>query len=414
MGTFNACATPLGAAQGQGRDSWDAVPHEYREFQRRGFRDGLNAAQRDFEEHRRADVNSREELRHPNTPPEMANDYREGFRRGYDTGVRHFYSSAMPSEHSAERHEDGQRDNAPYDRMGYNDGLIGAQKDFENHRRPDVNNRDEFRNPNVPSRGADEYRAGFRRGYEQGVRNNFPNGAPAVMPWEQSNGRWDDAPNDFNEIRRHGFHDGMTAAQRDYDNQRRPDADQHEEFRHPGVPYQSMDEYREGFRRGYDVATRHLYPNGPPTLFPGEQPPSPWLAIPRESPQMQKVGYLDGILAAGQDYEAGLAPSVDSHDEYRSSKLGFLVRLIYKQGYKTGYELATHNFADRIVGTGAPQQRRGFLDGVAAIRQDYEAKRRPNMNVHAEFNNPPVAPNAQEEYREAYRSGFDMAASYLY
>lgn len=39
-------------------------------------------------------------------------------------------------------------------------------KDFDNHRRPDVNNRDEYRHPNVPRSGRDDYREGFRRGYD--------------------------------------------------------------------------------------------------------------------------------------------------------------------------------------------------------------------------------------------------------
>lgn len=416
IGAFGVCAAPLGAAQNH--DSWDAVPSEFRDIQRQGFRDGLNAAQQDFDRHRRPDVNGRDEFRRPSVAAGLVNDYQMGFRRGYDVGVQHLFPggalAAMPWEQSEPRHDDGPRDLTDYRRLGFNDGLIGAQKDLDNHRRPDVNNRDEFRNPNVQVGARDDYREGFRRGYEEGVHRSYPNGLPSEMPWEHSADRWDSAPREFNENGRRGFQDGMTAAQRDYDSQRRPDAVHREEFQHPGVPFQFIGEYQEGFRRGYDAATSHLYPNGIPALFPGEQPPSPWLAIPRESAQMQKVGFLDGILAAGQDYDAGLAANLDSHEEYRSSKLSFLVRILYKAGYKTGYELAMHNFSDRIEGVSHPPQRRGFLDGVAAIRQDYEAKRQPNMNIHPEFNNPPVQPNAQDEYRDAYHRGFDMAASYLF
>src|SRR3979411_1851838 len=35
-------------------------------------------------------------------------------------------------------------------RQGYHDGIEGARKDYDNHRRPDVNNRDEYRPPHVP------------------------------------------------------------------------------------------------------------------------------------------------------------------------------------------------------------------------------------------------------------------------
>ena len=42
----------------------------------------------------------------------------------------------------------------------------GARKDYDNHRRPDVNNRDEYRHPHVPASARGDYRDGFRRGYE--------------------------------------------------------------------------------------------------------------------------------------------------------------------------------------------------------------------------------------------------------
>lgn len=339
IGVFNVCAA-------QDRDRWDAVPHEFREFQRQGFQDGLSAAQQDFDLHRRPDVNIHAELRHPSVPPNMVNDYKDGFHRGYDAGVRHLFpnglNGAMPWDRPTERHDvqpverhdDGQRGVTDFHRLGFNDGLIGAQKDFDNQRRPDVNNRDEFRNPNVPAGARDDYREGFRRGYEEGVHRAYRNAPPPEVV---------------------------------------------------------------------------VAPPPPPP-----PPPSPWISIPRQSAQMQKIGYLDGILAAGQDYDAGMAPSVESHPEYHSSKLSFLVRVLYKAGYKSGYDLASHNFADRIEGTSSPVQRRGFLDGIAAIRQDYDAKRRPDMNIHPEYNNPQVEANRQNEYREAYSRGFDVASSYLY
>lgn len=49
---------------------------------------------------------------------------------------------------------------------GFRDGMDGARKDVENRRRPDVNNRDEYRNPSVDRRERREYRRGFKRGYD--------------------------------------------------------------------------------------------------------------------------------------------------------------------------------------------------------------------------------------------------------
>lgn len=48
-------------------------------------------------------------------------------------------------------------------RNGFRDGLTGAQRDFENHRPPNVNNRDEYRDYRGPERRA--YRQAFARGY---------------------------------------------------------------------------------------------------------------------------------------------------------------------------------------------------------------------------------------------------------
>jgi hypothetical protein len=49
-------------------------------------------------------------------------------------------------------------------------GVEGARKDFENHRRPDVNNRKEYRHPHVKHHRK-EYKEGFRRGYETAVEH---------------------------------------------------------------------------------------------------------------------------------------------------------------------------------------------------------------------------------------------------
>jgi len=74
---------------GQGGPGWDAPPPEFREIQRKGFHDGIEGARKDFDNHRRPNVNNRDEYRHPHVDPAMREDYREGFRRGYDTAMRH-------------------------------------------------------------------------------------------------------------------------------------------------------------------------------------------------------------------------------------------------------------------------------------------------------------------------------------
>jgi hypothetical protein len=69
--------------------AWSNAPSEFNDAQRRGFQDGMEGARKDYENHRTPNVNNRDEYRHPNVSKGLRHDYREGFQRGYDDGVRH-------------------------------------------------------------------------------------------------------------------------------------------------------------------------------------------------------------------------------------------------------------------------------------------------------------------------------------
>ncbi len=89
-------AVPLHAQYGPplpppGQGGWDAPPPDMREAMRQGFQDGVIGARRDVENHRRPNVNNRDEYRHPNVPHGLRRDYRQGFRRGYDSAMQHLY-----------------------------------------------------------------------------------------------------------------------------------------------------------------------------------------------------------------------------------------------------------------------------------------------------------------------------------
>jgi hypothetical protein len=86
---------------------WDAPPDDYRdEIQRRGFRDGINGAQKDFENHRTPNVNNRDEYRHPEgVRGRMREQYRRAFRRGYDVAVHRM----MDRHDDRDRRDDGYR-----------------------------------------------------------------------------------------------------------------------------------------------------------------------------------------------------------------------------------------------------------------------------------------------------------------
>src|ERR1700741_3688438 len=74
---------------GEHGGAWINAPSEFNDAQRRGYQDGVVGARKDYENHRTPKVNNRDEYRHPDVPRELRHDYREGFRRGYDNGVRH-------------------------------------------------------------------------------------------------------------------------------------------------------------------------------------------------------------------------------------------------------------------------------------------------------------------------------------
>lgn len=141
-------------------------------------------------------------------------------------------------------------------RQGFHDGMEGARKDFDNHRRPDVNNRDEYRHPNLPPEEREAYRDGFRRGYDRAMSHLM--GTPMAAPPPPPRVAWDAVPNEFNDIQRRGFHDGIEGARKDFDNHRQPDVNNRDEYRHPDVPGPYRHDYREAFRRGYQVGVQHL------------------------------------------------------------------------------------------------------------------------------------------------------------
>ncbi|HEX4576645.1 MAG TPA: hypothetical protein VH117_04805 [Edaphobacter sp.] len=87
--------------------------------------------------------------------------------------------------------------------------------------------------------------------------------SPAIQDHDRDHDRdWDTPPQEFRDIQRQGYHDGIEGARKDYDNHRRPDVNNRDEYRHPHVPESARADYREGFRRGYETAWDHLINNG--------------------------------------------------------------------------------------------------------------------------------------------------------
>ena len=74
----------------------------------------------------------------------------------------------------------------------------------------------------------------------------------------QDHDRWDEAPSDYREAQRRGFHEGMEAARHDMGENRHADADDHQMYKHPPVGRDDRQAFREGFREGYRRAMEHM------------------------------------------------------------------------------------------------------------------------------------------------------------
>ena len=144
-------------------------------------------------------------------------------------------------------------------RRGFHDGIEAARSDYAYHRRPDADDREEYRHPHVPGPMREAYRESFMRGYNVAM-SHLTSPGPAMMPGPvvRDGGGWDAPPNEFDEVRRNGFRHGVEAARDDYEHHRRPDVDRHDTFRHPDVPREVKGAFQQGFRRGYRVAMDHL------------------------------------------------------------------------------------------------------------------------------------------------------------
>lgn len=72
-----------------------------------------------------------------------------------------------------------------------------------------------------------------------------------AIPWLQP-------PPEFKEMQRKGFHAGVQAAMKDYDKHRDPDLERHKEYVHPKVDRSFVPDYRDGYKRGYNDAYKHM------------------------------------------------------------------------------------------------------------------------------------------------------------
>jgi hypothetical protein len=97
--TAHAAALPS-AQQGDYQDRpWDQPPNEYRDVQRQGFHDGIEAARRDWDRHSSKDADDHERFRHPPVDRQFTHDYRDAFKRGYSDGMQHLKNERRDNDH---------------------------------------------------------------------------------------------------------------------------------------------------------------------------------------------------------------------------------------------------------------------------------------------------------------------------
>ena len=88
------------AAQYQDQDrDWDRMPDTYRDAQRQGFHEGIEAARRDYMDHRHADADDHDVFKHPPVEGEARRDFREGFKEGYRRAMDHMKHDRDHDDH---------------------------------------------------------------------------------------------------------------------------------------------------------------------------------------------------------------------------------------------------------------------------------------------------------------------------
>jgi len=149
-------------------------------------------------------------------------------------------------------------------RQGFRDGIEGARKDIGNHRTPNVNNREEYRYTNLRGSDRKAYREGFRRGYEVGIAHltGVTSQGGTQYNGTQYDNDWQTPSQQWNDVQRQGFRDGIEGARKDIGNHRTPNVNNREEYRYTNLRGSDRKAYREGFRRGYDVGIAHLTGGG--------------------------------------------------------------------------------------------------------------------------------------------------------
>ena len=154
---------------------------------RRGFDDGMESGQRDFQTGKQGDPTQAQ--KYGDTPgyssaygnkDQWKQQYRQGYVAGYERGRSGRAEQGRPYEGSREGGNRGQFENDPAFQGGFRHGMADGQKDVaRNKRNADITDSQHYGDtPGYFSAygSKDDWKASYRRGYESGYREAWERG----------------------------------------------------------------------------------------------------------------------------------------------------------------------------------------------------------------------------------------------
>jgi hypothetical protein len=180
----------------------------------------------------------------------------------------------------------------------------------------------------------------------------------------------------------------------------------------------------------------------PQQVSANSQDPNAWDAPPQGLPEVQLMGFRDGVAGVRKDFDKHRELNVNNRKEYQNPHLPPDQKDAYCDGFRLGYERGASHFisgpeqpvavletkvsgsarsegpdaasnADRDAAADAATeiQRRGFQDGIALARVDLENHRWTNVNDRSEFRDLKLSPALRLQYLAAFSQGYDQFMS---
>lgn len=149
-----------------------------------GYRDGIVGARQDIRENKRYDYNDhgwwQDAKRGYNRRYGDRQSYKLRYREGYEAGYRDTWENARGRGDYSRGYPGDYRNvsDSAYN-MGYNDGIVGAQKDLDQRKSPDPGRHEWYQDANrgYGSGGSygsrEEYRERYRQGYVAGYNDTY-------------------------------------------------------------------------------------------------------------------------------------------------------------------------------------------------------------------------------------------------